>query len=481
MKSRTKLWLMMLFGAVGSIVLFFTISPLTGRIWNPGYDLQTFTSISQEALTAIERQQAYSWPEVQPILEDVLRPYPEIRLEWLDEDGSTLFDTSGETNTYDFRQLADRVVHMPDHLWSKNEPITLAYSVVHDNRPYYLLLSLSGEDMKSGQMYFFLRTNKALMAFILPLLLAMLFPYLLSLWFFSSTNRRIRKLNVAVNKIGIRSDLIVLKDESRDEVGQLTRHYNSMAKRIQSQAAEIEQFENRRKVLLSNLSHDLRTPLTMILGYAETIRTGAYKDENELQSGTKIILQRSRYMDKLLDQLLDIARYEQHVPQLERASHNLSELMRKVAADYLLFLDGKNVVVEADIPDADIEVMIDAPLIERALRNLMDNAVRYGEEGHYLGIGLAEEEGNVILSVINRGKGVATEYRERIFERFYRVDGGRKGEGLGIGLSIVKEIAESHGGSVRLLDNVGRTETVFQLRLPKGLSHKRYSEQLQTR
>jgi signal transduction histidine kinase len=219
----------------------------------------------------------------------------------------------------------------------------------------------------------------------------------------------------------------------------------------------------------------------MILGYAETIRTGAYKDENELQSGTKIILQRSRYMDKLLDQLLDIARYEQHVPQLERASHNLSELMRKVAADYLLFLDGKNVVVEADIPDADIEVMIDAPLIERALRNLMDNAVRYGEEGHYLGIGLAEEEGDVILSVINRGNGVATEYRERIFERFYRVDGGRKGEGLGIGLSIVKEIAESHGGSVRLLDNVGRTETVFQLRLPKELSHKRYPEQLQTR
>ncbi|MCQ6561799.1 sensor histidine kinase [Paenibacillus mendelii] len=466
MKRRTKLWLMILFSAVGSVVLFLTLSTLTGGIWNQGYNLKKLNAISQESLTAIEQQDAFSGPEVQLIMEDVLRPYPEIRLEWLAEDGSTIYDTAGETNSYDFRQLADRVVHMPDNLWSTDDTITLAYSIAHDSRSYYLLLSLSGEDMQSGQMYFFLRTYKALLAFVLPLLLALLLPYLLSLWFFSSTDRRIRKLNAALNQVGIRSDVIVLEDKSRDEIGQLTRHYNSMAKRIRSQSSQIEQFQNRRRQLLSNLSHDLRTPLTMILGYAETIRTGAYKDENELQSGAKIILQRSRYMDKLLDQLLDIARHEEYVLRPQLAMHNLSELMRKVAADYLLFLDGKNVVVEADIQDADVEVMIDAPLIERALRNLLDNAVRYGEGGHYLGIGLTEDEEDVILSVKDRGKGIAPEDRERIFERFYRADEGRKGEGLGIGLSIVKEIAESHHGSIRLLD-AAMTETVFQIRLPK--------------
>ncbi|RXZ81027.1 sensor histidine kinase [Paenibacillaceae bacterium] len=466
MKGRTKLWLMMLFGALGSIILFVMVSTLTGRIWSPGYDLKTLTTISQEALKAIEQQNAYSGPEIQPILENVLQPHPKIRLEWVAENGATLYDSAGETQTYDFRELADRVVDIPNNLWSAYDPITLAYSADHDGQSYYLLLSLSGEDMKSGQLYFFLRTNEALLAFILPLLLAMLLPYLLSLWYFSSTDRRIRKLNNALNQVGIRSDIIVLEDKLRDEIGQLTRHYNSMAMRIQSQSTQIKQFEDRRRLLLSNLSHDLRTPLTMILGYAETIRTGTFKDENELQSAAKIILQRSRYMDKLLGQLLDIARHEEHVLQPQLTPYSLSELMRKVAADYLLFLNGKNVMLEVDIPDTDIEIMMDAPLIERALRNLLDNAVRYGEDGRYLGVGLVEEEEEVIISVADRGKGIALEDRERIFERFYRADGGRKGEGLGIGLAIVKEIVESHDGSVRLKETV-LMETVFQIRLPK--------------
>jgi len=96
-------------------------------------------------------------------------------------------------------------------------------------------------------------------------------PYFLSLWLFSSVNRRIGRLNQALNQVNIRSDVIVLEDKAKDEIGQLTRHYNLMAQRIRRQADEIDQFENGRKQLLSNLSHDLRTPLTMILGYAETI------------------------------------------------------------------------------------------------------------------------------------------------------------------------------------------------------------------
>ncbi len=153
--------------------------------------------------------------------------------------------------------------------------------------------------------------------------------------------------------------------------------------------------------------------------------------------------------------------------ELRAAPHNLSELTRKIAADYMLLLDGAAFDAEADIPDADIEVVIDADLIERALRNLMDNAVRYEADGRYLAIRLEAEEDEVRLSVEDRGRGVAPEDRERIFERFYRADGGRQGEGLGIGLSIVKEIALSHGGSVHLL-GADDAKTVFQIRLPRN-------------
>jgi signal transduction histidine kinase len=292
-------------------------------------------------------------------------------------------------------------------------------------------------------------------------------PYFLSLWFFSSINRRIGKLNKALGQVSLRSDVIVLEDKSKDEIGQLTRHYNAMAHRIQSQSAQIEQFDNRRKLLLSNLSHDLRTPLTMILGYAETIRTRSYKDENELQTGAKIILQRSRYMDTLLDQLLDVSRRDTDAHKLQFALTNLSELMRKIVADYLLFLDGQHFTVEANIPDGEVEAFIDASLMERAIRNLLDNAIRYGREGHFLGIGLLEENGDVCITVKDKGKGIASGNHERIFERFYRADGGRKGDGLGIGLSIAKEIAEAHHGHIQLM-STPYVETIFLLWIPKN-------------
>ncbi|MGE5702429.1 MAG: sensor histidine kinase [Clostridia bacterium] len=466
MKSRTKLWLIMLISVVGSLVLFVFFSLITGKYLNKGYDLNKLNEISHETLDSITQLSAFGKNEVQPILDRVHRQHPDLRFEWLSTDGTVLYDTSPETRRYEFSQFADRFLDMPNNLWSENKPITLAYSANKGGQPYYLLLSLPSEAMKRGQLYFYMRTFKILFTWTLPLLLSFSLPYFLSLWFFSSIDRRIRKLNTALNQVSLRSDVVVLEDKSKDEIGKLTRHYNSMAQRIRTQADQIEQFENRRRLLLSNLSHDLRTPLTMILGYAETIRTGAYKDENELQASAKVILQRSRYMDKLLDQLLDISRQDANSLQLHLASHNLSELLRKIIADYMLFLDGQPYTIEADIPERDVVVLIDASLIERAVRNLLDNAVRYGNEGHFLELALVEQEEDVCITVKDRGRGIAPEDQKRIFERFYRVDDGRKGEGLGIGLSIVKEIVESHQGSVQV-KSTPYVETLFELRIPK--------------
>ncbi|MNI35113.1 Sensor protein SrrB [compost metagenome] len=240
-----------------------------------------------------------------------------------------------------------------------------------------------------------------------------------------------------------------------------------MARRIQNQGEKIKQFDTRRNLLLSNLSHDLRTPLTMILGYAETIRAGLYKDEKELQASAKVLLQRSRYIDKLLDQLLEITRQDEGNLALHVEVHNVSEMMRKIAADYLMFLEGQNFTVEVNIPEEDIQARIDASLIERALRNLLDNAIRYGSEGHYLEIALSEKDDTLSMMVIDKGRGIPLQDQEHVFERFYRVDGSRKGEGLGIGLSIVQEIIALHHGSITLT-SAPFEKTVFEIHLPKS-------------
>ncbi|WP_438346984.1 sensor histidine kinase [Paenibacillus sp. FA6] len=467
MKSRTKLWLLMLISVIISILVFASLSLIMGKIGDKGYNLNGLNDISQEVLETIATRQAFHLADITPILDDAHSNHPDIRYEWISADGSTIYDTFGEKKSYDFGQFANRMLNMPQNLWGVDGPITLTYSISQEDQPYYLLMSLSSDDMKNGQIYFFMRTFKAMSTFMLPLIVALLIPYLLSLGFFSSMNKRISKLNQAIGQLNLQSEITVLEDTKKDEIGQLTTYYNAMVHRIQNQGEQIKQFDTRRNLLLSNLSHDLRTPLTMILGYAETIRAGLYKDEKELQASAKVLLQRSRYIDKLLDQLLDITRHDEGNLELHVEVHNVSEMMRKIAADYLMFLEGQNFTVEVNIPDGDIHACIDSSLIERALRNLLDNAIRYGSEGHYLEMGLSEKDDTLFMMVIDKGLGIPLQDQEHVFERFYRIDGSRKGEGLGIGLSIVQEIIALHDGSITLT-SVSFDKTVFEIHLPKG-------------
>ncbi|BBI36628.1 sensor histidine kinase [Cohnella abietis] len=464
MKNRTKLWLLMLISAIISILLFTSISLVIGK-GAKGYGLNSLNAIGHEVIDAVAKHQAFHVKNITPILDNFHSKYPEIRYEWVSADGSTTYDTFGEKKTYNFGQLADRLRYMPQSLWGVDEIVTLVFSISQGDQPYYLLISLSSNDMKRGQVFIFMRGFKVFANLMIPLVVALLIPYLLSLWFFSSINKRINKLNHALGQLNLKSEITVLENTNKDEIGQLTAHYNAMARRIQNQGEQIKQFDARRNLLLSNLSHDLRTPLTMILGYAETIRAGLYKDEMELQASAKVLLHRSRYIDKLLDQLLDITRQDEGNLELHVESHNLSEMMRKVAADYLMFLEGQNFTVEINIPDEDIHAWVDASLIERALRNLLDNAIRYGSEGHYLEIGLTEKDDSLFMTVIDRGRGIPYQDQKHVFERFYRVDGSRKGEGLGIGLSIVQEIIALHGGSITL-KSFPFERTVFKIQLP---------------
>lgn len=466
MKSRTKLWMVMLASAVFSLILIILLTAAVGRLWVNGYNLHALDNLSHTTIDQISRQSNVgSSADIKPILDSVHKQNPALRLEWVSADGSVIYDTSGEAKRYNFGQIAARFDNMPDQLWSTNKPITLEYSLNRNGKPYYLLLALNSNAMKAGQIYLYTRTLKTLLTIVLPVLLSAFVPYLFAWWYFSSINRRLRKLNRALNQVSLQGEPPVLYDKSKDEIGQLTRHYNAMAERITHQADEIHQFETRRRLFISNLSHDLRTPLTLILGHAEAIRTGVYKTENELRTNAKVILQRSRYMNHLLNQLLDISRQDSDVLEPNFAFHNVSELLRNIMAEYLTFLDNREFTVKAEIPPNDIEAKLDATLIERAVRNLIDNAIRYGSDGAYLEVGLAETEGHVRIWVTDRGKGVSSDAHDQVFERFYR-GGARKGDGLGIGLSIVKEIVEAHHGTIQLT-STPYVQTTFLIELPQ--------------
>jgi len=467
MKLRTKLWLSLVLGTAMSMVLFGYTSVWIGKVANKGYALFQLNPLAQSVVDAVAEQPEAGVDGLKQSLDRAHAEHPAIRWVWIDNTGQSIYDTAGLNPTFTFNDLAMMMQNMPKK-YLTDEDIHIITPATWDGQSQYLLLSIPAAAMKQGEVYFLIRTLKSLLTLVIPLLLSFSLPFLLAIWLFSTINKRIRKLNRALNQLNVQSDasVVELSDKSKDELGQLTQHYNAMAHRIRSQFAEIQQFESKRKLLLSNLSHDLRTPLTTMLGCAEMIRTGNYKDQLELQARAKIILQRCRYMDKLLDQMLDISRHDAGDLTIRLENHNLSEVVRKIAAEYITILDGEQVMLDVDVPDEDIHLAIDASLMERALRNMLDNAIRYGKDGRYLGIELTADAQTVNLSVRDKGKGIPPEHHAHIFERFYRVDGGRAGEGLGIGLAIVKDIAVAHRGNVEMSSTPG-VETVFQIRLPR--------------
>ncbi len=467
MKLRTKLWLSLVIGAAMSMVLFGFTTVWLGKAFNKGYALFELNPLAQSVVDSVGEQPEFGVDALRRALDRARAEHPDIRWVWLNDQGQSLYDTAGLNPTLSFHDLATMMQNMPKNYLTE-EDVHILTPAPMNGQSYFLLMNIPASAMKQGEVYFLIRTLKSLLTLVLPLLLSFAVPFLLALWLFTSLNKRIRKLNRALNELNIqsRSPLAELTDSSKDELGQLTKHYNAMAHRIRSQFAEIQQFESKRKLLLSNLSHDLRTPLTTMLGSAEMIRAGNYKDEQELRSRAKIILQRSRYMDKLLDQMLDISRLDADDLTLRLEKHNLSELVRKIAAEYIMALDGDQMELNVEMPDEDIHLAFDAPLLERALRNLLDNAIRYGKDGRYLGIELTADDQFVNLSVKDKGKGVPPEHQAHVFERFYRADGGRSGEGLGIGLSIVKDIAAAHQGDAEM-SSTPNVETAFKIKLPR--------------
>lgn len=465
MRLSTKLWLLVVSSFFLSLFLFIVFSLWTGKQFDNGYSLNSLNKFIHTAIEQMKDEQAFAKDQAQFILDNLHQQHPQLRLEWISSEGIPIYDTSGQTTPYSFKELTDRFVTLPTNLWTEGEIVTLAASADKDGQSYYLLVSLPSEAMKSGQIYFFIRSYQTLLTLTIPLLVAFLTPYFLSLWFFYSMNRRLRKLNFALNQVNLRGEEIELHDNSKDEISQLNTHYNEMTQRIRTQVAQIEQFESKRKMLLFNLSHDLRTPLTMILGYAETIRVEHYKDKRELQVSARNILQHSRYMERLLNQILDISKQDVDAQKIQFTNEDVCEIIRRIIADYLLIIDEKNLALEFNIPKAEVFIEMNTSLIERAVRNILDNAIRYGSEGNYLGLQIIEEEKTVHIAIMDKGKGVSQEDREHVFNRFYR-SSGRQGEGLGIGLSIVKDIVEAHQGNVEM-SSIPHVETVFRIRLPK--------------
>jgi len=254
--------------------------------------------------------------------------------------------------------------------------------------------------------------------------------------------------------------------KSADELSQLASTINDMSCRLKQLIEEEKQWEKSKNDIITNLSHDLRTPLTSILGYMELIEKGKYKDEEELKHYTEIAYAKSKGLKTLIDDLFEYSKLNSTGIIINRAVISLSELLEQVVLGFIPVLDEADMTYEFSFPDRKVSINGDPVLLARLFDNLVSNAINYGREGKRLDIELFQRDSEAVVRMINYGNPIPQEELSLIFERFYKGDKSRSQHsgGSGIGLAIVKSIAEIHQG--RVLAESRDNKTVFEVRLP---------------
>lgn len=215
------------------------------------------------------------------------------------------------------------------------------------------------------------------------------------------------------------------------------------------------------KKMLANISHDIKTPLTVILGYLEIMRLNDPEDEQLQKVEAKAV-----QVVELINEFFTLAKLEAGDMNLEITKINVSELCRENVLGFYELLLQKEFEVDISLPEQNIFVQGDKESIERIFNNLLSNAIRYGSDGKYIGIFLRKEGSFVYLDVVDKGKGIEKDFAPRVFERLYTMEDSRSRQiqGNGLGLTIARNLARQLGGDI-LLESAPGIKTVFTLKL----------------
>ncbi|MGB8658127.1 MAG: ATP-binding protein [Candidatus Zixiibacteriota bacterium] len=232
---------------------------------------------------------------------------------------------------------------------------------------------------------------------------------------------------------------------------------------------ELKKLERVRKDFVANVSHELKTPLTSIKGFAEALRDGAVTQPEQSRRFLSIISQHADRMSKIISDLLQLSRIESKDFALSVAPFSLGELVEEVALSLKPAADQKSQRLEVNLQSQDQKALGDKYLINQALTNLVDNAIKYTPQKGTIRIESKERGEWAEIAVVDDGIGIPANDLPRIFERFYTVDKSRSRElgGTGLGLSIVRHIIEAHGGKVNVQSQLGKGSE-FRITLKKG-------------
>ena len=235
---------------------------------------------------------------------------------------------------------------------------------------------------------------------------------------------------------------------------------------VLNDVTETRRLETIRSDFVANVSHELKTPITAVKGFLETLLDGALEDPRNARRFVEIACRQADRLNAIIEDLLSLSRLERDADSLERASVPLAAVLANAVEACDSKAREKRIVLESHC-NSDVQATVNAPLFEQAVVNLIDNAVKYSAAGSSVRItGRSTADGHIEVDVRDHGPGIERRHLSRLFERFYRVDKARSRNlgGTGLGLAIVKHIAQAHGGSVGVTSEPGEGST-FRIRV----------------
>lgn len=289
---------------------------------------------------------------------------------------------------------------------------------------------------------------------------------------FALLTRRLRRLLATVGDLGDSEFETAIPEyrsgHGNDEIEQLGRAFNAMAVHIGQLVDRLKETDRIRRDLVTNVSHDLRTPLASMQGYIDTllIKNGDLSRE-ERERCLRTAQKNTQRLRELIDDLFELSKLDSAnvTPRFERFS--LAELLQDTAQEFELSANNKCITLDVAAPGDRAEVYADIGLIQRVLENLIKNAIHFTPEGGRIGIELEKRSESVAVSVSDTGCGIAEAYIGRVFERFYRRDNGitERAGSAGLGLAIVKRILDLHGSRITVISEVDQgTRFEFDLK-----------------
>lgn len=298
------------------------------------------------------------------------------------------------------------------------------------------------------------------------LLIALLFTLILGLLAIWIITRNLNTIITAVNRFKNGDHSVRIKMKSKGELSNVSETFNQMAATIEKNIIQLKSVEELRKELIANVSHDLRSPIASIRGFAETIILKEDDiSEAERNKYLKIILQNSENLNKLVNDLFELSKLESNPEMINPEPVQVAELVQDVSDKFQVLAKQKNISINTIYSKSLPLVNADIQMTDRVFQNIIDNAIKYCQANDVITIELELLKNDVLVKISDTGSGIASEDLPNIFTRYYKGTKARNVNSTGLGLAIVKKILDLHKSTIKVYSKINKG-TRFEFNLP---------------